>query len=143
MLGSLIGHGVTAGLSVSPNSGAIYQFGVTGTVYAGVQFNTSGFEFRNAGASSQAFTTSRGKWLDGGASSAVWIERTINGVGSLNWTDAGTGRLQLSTTREFGVLQTTDGQNVVNVTFDFYDAASGGSLLGSVTYDITADRGVL
>ena len=127
--------------AVSPNTANIDLFNEAATAYAGVEFNTSGVEYRNANGGSTSFTYSRGNWLDVGSSSNVWVERTINsstGGGGLNWQDAGSGRLQLSTTRQFGVTRIAIGTYTANVTFDFYDAASGGNLLDSVTIDISA-----
>jgi len=109
--------------------------------FAGVQYNTTGGEWSSTGGGT--FSVGRGQWLDLGVSSAVWVERTINS-GSLNWLDPGAGRKQLSTTRSFGVTDTSTGGGPVtaNVTFDFYDAASGGNLLDSVTLDLTAEKTV-
>lgn len=124
---------------VEINNADVYNFGITGTIYSGIQLNTSGQEFENAGPTSQSFTLPRGKWLNSGSSSAVWVERTVNS-GSLNWQDPGTGRLQMNTTREYGVSRTAVGTGTANVTFDAYDAASGGNQLDSVTLDISAEK---
>jgi hypothetical protein len=130
---------IAGSVAVSANVADVWYATVTQTCYAGVQFNSSGEEFKNNSASSQTFGISRGNWLDAGASSAVWIERTVN-TGALNWKDPGSGRLVLSTTREYGVTEITEFDfQACNVTFDFYDAASGGTLLDSVTLDLTAE----
>jgi len=109
--------------------------------FAGVQYNSTGGEWSSTGGGT--FSVGRGQWLDVGPSSAVWVERVINS-GTLSWQDAGTGRLVLSTTRSYGVTDTTIGGGAVtaNVTFNFYDAASGGNLLDSVTLDLTAEKTV-
>jgi hypothetical protein len=126
-----------ASVVVSANPGDISLLKVGATCFAGVEFNSSGEEFRNANGGSTVFSFSRGDWLDAG--SGVWIERTVN-TGTLNWLDAGTGRLALTTSRRYGVTRgTTPGVTTVNITFDFYDAASGGTLLDSVTIDIAAN----
>jgi hypothetical protein len=138
-------HGTTAamttaaGPTVSANSGIAYKFRAAGTCYSGVRFNTDGDEddkcptnVWNDGA--------RGQWLDSGSNSDVWVERTINS-GSLNDSDAGAGRLNLGTARAFSVSRASTGTHTANVTFDFYDAASGGSLLDTVTIDISAEQG--
>ena len=127
---------------VTLSNANVYRNGVTGTVYAGVQINTSGIEYINDGGATQNFNTYRGKWLNSGASSAVWIERTVNS-GTLDWKDPGTGRLQMSSTREYGVSRSTDGSNVANITLTAYDASSGGNQLDTVTFQIEAERGFL
>jgi len=131
----------TSGLSVSPSSLSITntRFGA-GTCYSGLQINTSGIEYKNASESDTTFNVSRGDWLDLGSSDDVWVERTIN-TGGLNWLDAGAGRLNLGTTREYGVSEgASSGSQPANVTFDYYDAVSGGNLLDSVTVVFLATK---
>lgn len=123
---------------VSPNTSGVNRTINTGTCYAGVEYNNSGAEW--ASTNTGAFTSSRGDWLDVGNSSDVWVSRTINS-GSLNWEDPGTGRHNLGTTRRFGI-QSSVGLRTANITVNFYDAASGGSLLGSATYLLSAEQGI-
>jgi len=132
-----------SGLIVEASASGIHLTKIGSTCYAGVQFNADGNEYRNANAGSQAFTSSRGAWLTAGAAGDVWVERTItddDGTG-LDWTDSGTGRLNLGTTRQFG-LQTNSvfDNDYVDITFDFYDAVSGGNLLDSVSYTIRGEQ---
>ncbi len=141
MFGSLLTITESAD-QVQANTSGITSAGVSGTVYAGVEFNTSGAELRNDGPSSTSFTTSRGSWLNSGSASAVWIERILNS-GTLDWEDPGAGRFQLNASRKYGVSRATNGLKVANVTFNFYDASSGGNLLDSVTYPIDVERGAL
>ncbi len=140
MFGSLLNAGSVG--QVSANSSSIEYAAITGTVYAGVEFNTSGDEFANAGPGSTSFTKSRGKWLNSGSSSNVWVERVLNS-GTFNWEDPGSGRQQLSTSRKFGVSRSGNGLTTTSVTFNFYDASSGGNLLNSVTYPVEVERGAL
>lgn len=123
---------------VTANTGSVSNNDMSGPTFANLQYNSSGEEFENSSPTSNNVTLSRGNWLDEGLSSEVWIERTINS-GSLNNGDAGSGRLQLSTSRLFGNTRVADGQQTANITFDFYDAASGGSLLDTVTFSIQAN----
>lgn len=127
-------------VAVSANTANVSLLGIGATCYAGVEFNSSGVEYRNASGTSTSFTSSRGDWLDVGASSAVWVERSLVS-GTLNWQDPGAGRWQLSTSRQFGVSDAgpTAGATSCTVTFDFYDASSGGNLLDSVTITLTAN----
>jgi hypothetical protein len=129
-----------AGLAVSASIINVRNFLTSGTCFAGVRYNSVGTEYSCT--NSGAFTTSRGNWLDAGDSSEVWIERTVN-TGSLNWNDPGAGRHQMSTTRTFGVSRSIPGKQSANITVDFYDAASGGNLLDSATYEMDAEQGVL
>lgn len=109
-----------------------------GTAYSIVEFDSDGSENANSNAISPTLTDGlRGTWLTTGTGAEVWIERTINS-GSFNHTDSGPGRLQLNFSRKFGVSQTGNGTTTCDVTFDFYDAASGGNLLDTVTILIRA-----
>lgn len=110
-------------------------------VYAGVAYNATGFEFSNNASGSNSYDVSRGLWLDSGSASEVWLERTINS-GSLNSSDPGAGRHQLNTARLLEVSDSTilGGAVTCNVTVDFYDASTGGNLLDSVTYTLSAER---
>lgn len=127
----------SASVVVDASDSDVNLLKIGATAYAGVQYNSSGVEYRNANGGSTSFTTSRGNWLAAGAAADVWVQRVVNS-GSLNWTDSGSGRLQLNTTRQFGVSQSSTGVATANVTFNFYDAASGGTLLDSVTIDLSA-----
>lgn len=130
-----------SGPTVSPSSADISRSAVANPTIAGVQFNSSGVEYATQHSGNGAYTVSRGNWLDTGLNSEVWIERTED-VGTLTYTDPGSGRKVLSTTRAYAVHDATipGGSVDCTVTFDFYDAASGGSLLDSVTIDLSANR---
>jgi len=123
------------GLAISPSSADSSNSRFGSTCYAGVQYDNSGEEYKRSNTGTWQ-GTSRGAWLDGGSVGGVWIERTINS-GSLN-TDALAVRLNLGTQRNFGLNRATPGTDTCNITFDFYNAASGGDLLDSVTFDISA-----
>ena len=109
----------------------------SGTCYAGIQFNADGNEYSTPVTGEAVFTNLRGQYLTFGSPSEVWVERIVN-TGSLNWADPGSGRYRLDISRSFGLFQTTTGTNTANVTLNFYDAASGGVLINSVTLQITA-----
>lgn len=126
-------------LAVSPSPDNITRtIVVSGTAYAILEFNTSGAEFANASGGSTAMTHPRGSWLVAGTSAEVWVERVLDS-GTLNYADPGAGRLQLNTTRTYGISRTITGIRTTTVTFNFYDAASGGNLLGSATIVFTAE----
>jgi len=123
-------------LTVSMAAGGITNARVFSTCYAAVSFNTDGNEWASTNAGS--LTVSRGQWLDVGTSAEVWIEYTVNS-GSLNWL-GWAGRKQLTTTRTAGVFKASPaGFHTANVTFRMYDAASGGNLLDTKTYTISAE----
>ena len=126
-------------VTVSPATTPINNFRPSGTCYAGVQFNLSGAEWGST--NSGSWSNSRGNWLDSGDAADVWVQRVLN-TGTLNWQDSGSGRLQLSTTRAFGVKQSSMGARTVNITYNFYDAASGGNLIGTATYQMQAAQGL-
>ena len=117
--------------TVSLNTADVLKSSIIGTVYANLQYNTSGVEYSNSGRTDN-FSTSRGNWLDTGLASGAWLERTINS-GSL-LTDPGGGRLQMSTTRTFKVRDTDSGSGIAECDMDIemWDAASGGNSLDSV-----------
>lgn len=80
--------------------------------------------------------TSYETWLDAGLNSQVWVERTIIS-GTLN-VDAGSGRLACTADRVFGVTQSFEGTKTCVIDLDFWDAASGGSLLDTQRVDLEA-----
>ena len=135
MLYGLLGQ--SAGIQVSANTNNVTNDDTIATVVAGVQFNASGVEW--ASNTAGTYNVSRGLWLDVGLPENVWVERTT--VASLD-VDPGTGRKQLSTTHTYSVSDSTTGGGSVDavVTFDFYNAASGGDLLDSVTITLSANK---
>lgn len=123
--------------TVSANTTDASNIRFNGECFAGVSFKPSRTEFERVASTGGWTGTNRGVWLDTGVPAAAWIERTINS-GTLD-DDAGSGRLNLSVERRFGMSQASAGVRTTNITFKFYDAASGGSELDSVTYDIKAE----
>lgn len=99
-----------------------------GTCYAGIQYNSAGTEseYNTAGG-----LVSIGQWLVAGTAAEVWVQMTVHS-GTWNSLNAGTTRLQLSTTRSWRLSRSTNGTSTVNCTIKFYDAASGGNELASV-----------
>ncbi len=94
--------------------------------YAGAQFASSGTEYIYA--PDGGLTVNGDGWLDSGLNSEVWVNRVVT-AGSWNDTDPGAGRLQLSTTRSFRIIRSSNGIHTVTGYFQFWDAASGGNLL--------------
>ena len=131
--------GSVSSFSASPQGGSIIRTRSL-TTYARVRFGSDGIEYWTPVTSGAGYTLSQGLWMDTGANTNYWVERTINS-GTLS-TDAGAGRLAMTTNRDFGVIDSSDNGVAVhaNVTFRFYDAASGGVEVGSATYAFEADR---
>jgi len=106
---------------------------------AGIQINNLNF-IKKCGADGIYDIIVDSPFVTGGTTSQVWVERTINS-GSLDVDTIGASRVACSGTRTIEAHDTspippTTGD--ANVTVDFYDAASGGTLLDSATYDLTA-----
>ena len=120
---------------VSPNSaGVTNDNGGVGTAcYAGIAFQSGAPNREEACTFAGAYSVDRTAWLDSGSASDVWIQRVISS-GTLNSNDPGSGRINLgSGSPFFEVVDTslTGGAVTCTLTFNFYDAASGGSLIGS------------
>jgi len=128
------------GPTVSPSTTTpLYRFRATGTCYSGLRFHSDGGE-DSLTAAGVWTDNARGPWLDSGLNSEVWVQRVINS-GSFT-VDAGSGRLVLSTIRAFYVTRSVNGSKICNATFNFYDAASGGSLIGTTgAIEIEAEQG--
>lgn len=110
-------------------------------VYAGVDYKSDGVEYSNASPNSSTCTNSRGAWLDTGSPSSVYGSCQINS-GSL-WTNefpAYANRTVMTTDKMVMVRDTNSGvaQATANVTVRMYDAFTGGNLLGSGTFSLTA-----
>ena len=81
--------------------------------------------------------TSYETWLDAGQNTQGWVERTIIS-GTLS-SDAGTGRLECTSDRQYGVLQTVVGTKTCVIDLKFYDAPVGGSLLDTQRVTLSAE----
>lgn len=126
-----------AGPVVSLNTFSVNNSNPLTTCWSGVRYDTDGDEW---GATNNGnWTTNRGQWLDSGDSALVWVERTINSGGPLDWWDPGTGRHQCNVDRLFGNTTNSPAVQTTNVTITMWDAASGGSKLDEVTYNIESD----
>ena len=115
-----------------------FNSGGFGTIYAGIRIAADGnvYEATSGG----AFTSNQGAWLSAGAASDVWVQVSVTS-GSLNWVNAGSGRLQCNVNRDYGVNRSTSGTQSATVSFNFYDAASGGNLLATKSLvSISAER---
>lgn len=131
----------TTDISVSPNTNGVTTDSSDNPVHAGIDYRTNGTEWSSTAAGS--YTVPRGNWLDTGLSSEAWVQRVIS-VGSLD-IDPGAGRLQLNTARLFEVQDPSlaGGPVTCTLTFNFYDHATLGSLIGTTgSIVLSANRGV-
>ncbi len=108
--------------------------------YSGVSFNNNGIEYnRNSNDPNDWLAAIRGTWLSVGLADEVWIEVIQNSGDPLS-VQPPAGRNQLNVALNYGLEELVSGQTTAgNFTFNFYDAVSGGDLLGSVTYNISAN----
>lgn len=125
--------------TVSPSTSNLARSDSVGPVYCCLQYSSDGYErYNNTPTNIEYNNSARGLWLDSGSASAVWLERTINS-GTLH-TDPGAGRLNLGSSRSFVVEDTSPlaSNKQCNLTMDFWDAASGGTKIGTATFTLTA-----
>lgn len=107
----------------------------SGTCYAGVDIRATGSAYRIDNTGGATYT---GVWLTSGASNEVWVQRTINS-GTLSTDEIGAGRVSCSTDRMVRIQ--TINYKTTTVTLYFYDAASGGNLLGTRQVILEAESG--
>lgn len=131
-----------SGLAVNEDTLNISWSNDAALVYAGVELRNDGTTYRNLNGGVSAIGPLT-DWLASGTAAEVWVERVISS-GTLNSLDPGTGRLQLNTTRYYRVVDgnIAGGAVVCVFTLNFYDAASGGNLLGSTSVTLSANREV-
>lgn len=137
---SPVGFWRPSAATVSPHTNNVNNSDDITTVYSCLQYSSDGYERTNSNPNNLEYnnTAARGLWLDSGSSSDVWLERTINS-GSL-YVDAGAGRLNLGTSRNFAVMDAnpTATQASCNLTMDFWNASSGGTKIGTATFSLIA-----
>lgn len=127
----------TPSVTVSPSSSDVLYLWEGATCYAGIRYSSNGIEYINANGGSTTFSnTSRGNWLDSGNADEVWVEVSLDshsGAG-LNWLNSGTGtpRIRCDNSPTYGVLRNSpSGTTTATITASFYDASTGGTLLGT------------
>ena len=83
-------------------------------------------------------------WLDAGLNSEVWVAATATGTALTTGSSAtGATRLACTSDHKWGYTRSINGISSGTVTLDFYDAASGGTLLDSQVVTLLAERGTL
>lgn len=104
--------------------------------YSTYEINANGMEYENQPDTSSGFTDLIGDWLTSGVAANVWVQHT-GGTFDL---DPGSGRLRLNVTRRYRLEQLVEGITSVTVTFNFWDAESGGNLIHSFGVTMSAQR---
>jgi hypothetical protein len=106
-----------------------------GTVYARVKWDTDGDIYESF--ASGTYGSSSDTWLDRGLNSQVWVQRVISS-GTLNLDTIGASRVAMTSDRQLGVERSPTGSKAANGTISFYDAASGGNLLRTRNWSVSA-----
>lgn len=128
---TLVYTSVTNVLDTTSMTASDAESGVTAEAYAIFNANGSVTLVGNAGTS-----PSSPRWWTT-TPPATWMEYSSTGTGiAIGGLTAGT-RYEINTGRQIGILRSTVGTATRVFTVSFYDAASGGTLLGTKTF--TAD----
>lgn len=134
---SLVSSGINAVINTNADV-AVTRSGSGGNVYAGLRVNSDGScDGNNAdGSASYSSPVSEDNWLSSGSATGVYVEyESISG--SADWEDTYGGdgvRVSVSTSPRLGVVRSAAfGADVKAIKLHFYDAASGGNLLGTIT----------
>ena len=106
--------------------------------YAGLEVNSDGKCYGNNADGSASWSSKvdlSQDWLSSGSSTGVYVEYTLYS-GTPDWVDdyggAGT-RVAVSSNPRIGPVRTASmGADAVAIDLKFYDAASGGTLLGTI-----------
>ena len=113
------------------------------TVFANHEWRSDGIEYENSNPVLTTVDSSRGAYLENGTASDYWIARTIDS-GTLDTDGIGATRQVLNATYKTGITKTTSGSGggskTATVTFNIYDAASGGNLMDTCTIVFTASE---
>jgi len=133
--------GVTGGVSAEVGmSKTTFEKNGAGISYCNMELNPDGNIYENSSNSSDNYTSNVGTWLNEGSASNIWVAYSSLS-GTLNH-DPTTARHQLSTAYQIGNIDTVSDATPVVTTFtlSFYDAATGGELLGTESIQLTASR---
>ena len=142
-LGDVLSFGTAVELSVSVSNATIfYEF--SSNCYAGVIIDGDAKTIKKCTAAGNYILTVDAPFIIGGTGSDVWVERTITG-GSLTFDGIGASRVACTTPRKLECLDTDSSfaKEDAIVTCDFYDASSGGNLLGTAVYNLSANYTIL
>lgn len=108
------------------------------TAYARVKVDSDGSLYSYGGSSSTSGGSAYEVWLDVGTNDQVWVQCDIVS-GTINHVSAGTGTRLICTSDRIWGISTSSAKTTV-IDLDFYDAASGGSLLDSQRVTLDAEE---
>lgn len=127
---------------VSPSSANVV-YSVGSVCYANISFNSNGTEYQNSNGALNNLSTTRVDWLDDGDTDDVWLEAIVgttggSGLDTNNSSATGT-RLALTSTRTYKVVASSlNTTSFANMTFKFWSASSGGTVLGQSSVLLSA-----
>lgn len=108
--------------------------GATSEAYA--EFNTDGTALL---VGNQSTSPSSPKWWSTTSPPATWMSYTSTGNGTITGGLAAGTRYQLNVTRKLGNSRIVSGVASRTFTISFFDAATGGTTLGTKTFTATAE----
>lgn len=106
----------------------------SGTQQSFADFLTDG----SANISAGSFTPASPRWWSS-SPPATWVSYSRTGSGTIIGGLTAGVRYQLNATRQIGIERASLGLNTSTFTLDFYDAASGGSLVGTKTFTTSVE----
>lgn len=128
-------------ISVTATNDSQNHFRIGAPCYAGIRIDNDNniYASNNVG----TYSVHDSGYVQNGTTSEVWVERTINSSagGGLTTDGIGASRVNCGTDRLLEIIDSSDdgSSRDANVTVRFYDAASGGTLLDTATYILSAD----
>lgn len=132
--------------TLEPDDTGYHNFQLNSSTYSGVQLNADGVQYR-ATAGGGWTGVGGGHWLVSGTAAQFWVRATLV-TGTMDWVNSGYGSwLQLDTTRNWGLVDTSPGVAAETGTVRLEIATdSGGAniIAGPVDYTLSAwnDNGI-
>lgn len=131
--------------TVNVSNRVIFNVQAFDPCFAGVRIDSDGV--LQVITESFGLTSISNEWMVGGAdpptdTAGFFVESNVNS-GSLDNDDMTTRIICDTGDLDIWILQTSAGSSTCNVTLDFYDAVSGGTLLDSGTFNLRAETGSL
>lgn len=109
---------------------------IAGASEAYAEFNTNGSATLSG---NQATSPASPRWWSSASPPSTWMSYTATGTGTITGGLAASTRYELNATRKLGVTRTTLGVSTRTFTITFFDAAVGGTTLGTKTFTATAE----
>lgn len=136
VLQMLMAHRATAaGLDTTSFTADDLVSGATSEAYC--DFNTDGSATL---VGNQSTSPASPRWWTTSSPPATWMSYSSTGTGTITGGLVAGTRYQLNVTRKLGNQRTTLGVASRTFTITFFDAATGGTTLGTKTFTATAER---